>query len=185
MKPGLGNDTENDNHQFFRSLSSNRKAGRNAHGLVGFDGVFMNRKETGHQRGWPDSRTLFKYVLAQIPDIVIFVVVMLVLQRWLDLSTWLVTLLIAGWVLKDILLFPLLRRSFEEGRREDAHPIIGARGVAKDRLNPDGYAWVQGELWRAELVEGHPPIEAGDPLTVKDIRGLTLLVVRDTESPDQ
>jgi membrane protein implicated in regulation of membrane protease activity len=133
-------------------------------------------------RGWPDAGTLFKYALAQIPEIVIFVVVVLVLQRWLDLSTRLVTLLIAVWVLKDILLFPWLRRSFEEGRPEDAQPMIGARGVAKDPLDPDGYVWIRGELWRAELVEGHPPIEAGESLKVEDVRGLTLLVVRDAET---
>jgi membrane protein implicated in regulation of membrane protease activity len=133
-------------------------------------------------RGWPDAGTLFKYALAQIPDIVIFVAAVLALQRWLDLSTWLVTLLIAVWVLKDILLFPWLRRSFEEGRPEDAQPMIGARGVAKDRLDPDGYIWVRGELWRAELVQGHPPIEAGEPLEVQDVRGLTLLVVPDAET---
>ena len=133
-------------------------------------------------RDWPDARTLFKYALVQIPEIVIFVVVVLVLQRWLDLSTRLVTLLIAVWVLKDILLFPWLRRSFEEGRPEDAQPMIGARGVAKGPLDPDGYVWIRGELWRAELVEGHPPIEAGESLKVEDVRGLTLLVAREAET---
>jgi membrane protein implicated in regulation of membrane protease activity len=123
-------------------------------------------------------------VLAQIPDIVIFVVVVLAVQRWLDLSTQLVTLLIAVWVLKDILLFPLLRRSFEEDRPEDVQPMIGARGVAKDRIDPYGYAWVQGELWRAELAEGHLPIEAGAPLLVTGMRGLTLMVVRQEDCPE-
>jgi membrane protein implicated in regulation of membrane protease activity len=143
------------------------------------DESFMNRNPG---RGRPDARTLLKYALAQIPDIVIFVVVVLVLQRWLDLSAWIATLLIALWVLKDILLFPLLRRSFEEGRPEDAQPMIGARGLAKERIDPDGYAWIQGELWRAQLVEGHPSIEAGEPVKVENIRGLTLLVASDPEA---
>jgi len=144
----------------------------------------MHGSRNRQRTGWPDAHTLFKYVLVQVPDVVIFVVVLLVLQRWLELSTWLVILLITLWVLKDILLFPLLRRSFEEGRPEDMHPMIGARGVAKDRLDPGGYAWIQGELWRAETAEGHGPIEAGDPLLVTDMRGLTLLVVRQEDCSD-
>lgn len=140
-----------------------------------------NRGKTKNR--WPDTRTLLKYALAQIPDIVIFVVVMLILQRWLDLSTRLVTILITLWILKDALMFPVLRRSFESDRPEDAQPMLGARGVARDRLDPDGYAWVQGELWRAEVVEGHPPIEPGAPVRVDSLRGLTLLVAPDDEPP--
>lgn len=134
---------------------------------------------------WPDTRTLLKYTLAQLPDIVIFVVVMLILQRWLELSTRLVTVLISLWVIKDILMFPILRRSFESDRPEDAQPMVGARGVARDRLDPEGYAWIQGELWRAELVQDHPPIEPGAPVRVESLRGLTLLVALDDEPPSR
>jgi len=141
----------------------------------------MNDHQSRTKGRWPDTRTLLKYFLAQLPDIVIFIVVMLILQRWLDLSTRLVTVLITLWILKDVLMFPVLRRSFESERPEDAQPMVGARGVTRDRLDPAGYAWVQGELWRAEVVEGHPHIEPGAPVRVKSLRGLTLLVAPDDE----
>lgn len=149
----------------------------------GFPGRAMSENPGKTTQRRPDTRTLVKYTLAQMPDIVIFIVVMLILQHWLNLSTLLVALLIGLWILKDVLMFPVLRRSFESNRPEDAQPMIGARGVARDRLDPEGYVWVQGELWRAELVEGHPPIEPGAPLRVESLRGLTLVVAREEAPP--
>jgi membrane-bound ClpP family serine protease len=142
----------------------------------------MDRIRDHHPSRWPGARTILKYALVQLPDIVIFAVVMLTLQRWLDLSPILVGVLIAIWILKDILMFPLLRRSFEENRPEDAHPMIGETGTARDRLDPTGYVVIHGELWQAELLEGHPPVEPGEPVRVEEARGLTLLVVLDARA---
>jgi membrane protein implicated in regulation of membrane protease activity len=48
--------------------------------------------------------------------------------------------------------------------------------MAKDRLSPTGYVLVRGELWRGEVERGYPAIEAGAPVRVQRVRGLTLLV---------
>lgn len=87
-------------------------------------------------------------------------------------------ILIVFWILKDILLYPLLRRAYE-GRPSKSHPMIGEKGIARDRLDPEGYAWVRGELWRARVAQGSAPVEPGRPLIVQDARGLTLEVIAD------
>jgi len=54
--------------------------------------------------------------------------------------------------------------------------MIGERGMAEERLNPEGYISVRGELWRAESIHDVSPIEKGDRIRICGIRGLTLLV---------
>jgi membrane-bound ClpP family serine protease len=43
-------------------------------------------------------------------------------------------------------------------------------------LAPFGYILVRGELWQAEVEEGGPPIDRGERVKVKGMRGLRLLV---------
>jgi membrane protein implicated in regulation of membrane protease activity len=79
-------------------------------------------------------------------------------------------------VVKDVLLFPFVWRSYDQDRHTDANTMIGLRGIVKDRLAPSGYIEVHGELWRAEVMEGAPFVESGGDVRVKGIRGLTLIV---------
>lgn len=125
-----------------------------------------------------NSRTLLKYVLIQIPDFALLVVILFLLEKWIDLSLWLAGSIVVLWIIKDILLYPLLRRSYAGCSSKD-HPMIGERGIARDRLDPSGYVWVRGELWRAEAANNSGPIEEGEALTVQHARGLTLQVVPD------
>jgi membrane-bound serine protease (ClpP class) len=62
------------------------------------------------------------------------------------------------------------RRRVQTGR--DA--MIGALGVARSELAPEGTVFVQGELWKAETAGGVIP--AGQPVRVTGINGLRLKV---------
>jgi membrane-bound ClpP family serine protease len=53
-------------------------------------------------------------------------------------------------------------------------PLLGARGRAVERLDPSGYVRVDGELWRAEAMDGE--IAAGAQVVVREADGLTLRV---------
>jgi membrane protein implicated in regulation of membrane protease activity len=55
--------------------------------------------------------------------------------------------------------------------------MIGARGIAKERLAPAGYVRIHGELWRAVKIGDVPAIEEGQPVRVKKMEGLTLFVL--------
>src|SRR5262245_27699888 len=61
-----------------------------------------------------------------------------------------------------------------------AEGMIGATGVARGALSPDGQVHVAGELWRA-VAQG-APVADGHPIRVVEVDGLTLKVVEVRES---
>jgi membrane-bound ClpP family serine protease len=102
-------------------------------------------------------------------------------RRWFDIPAWLAWGFLALWVTKDVILFPFVWRSYDRDQPGDRIPMLGAHGVARDRLAPSGYILAHGELWQAEVMEGNPPIERGEDVVVRGSRGLTLIV----ESADE
>jgi len=54
--------------------------------------------------------------------------------------------------------------------------MIGATGVARGRLAPDGPVHIGGEIWRA-VAQGES-VEEGRPVRVVGVEGLTLRVVK-------
>jgi membrane protein implicated in regulation of membrane protease activity len=124
------------------------------------------------------SRIIGKYVLLQLPAIAVLVVLLVIVKRWIDLPSWFTWGLICLWIAKDIALFPLTWRAYDQDRAKAVSSMVGARGIAEERLNPSGYTRVGGELWQAEVVDDAPPIEMGEVVRVRGIRGLTLLVSR-------
>ena len=93
-------------------------------------------------------------------------------------SPRLAILLFALWVIKDFALYPVLRIAYEDGSPNATDSLVGALGTARERLDPSGYVRVGSELWRAELVADDTCVESGEPVRVREVRGLTLLVER-------
>ncbi|MBI3997929.1 MAG: nodulation protein NfeD [Armatimonadetes bacterium] len=58
--------------------------------------------------------------------------------------------------------------------RSGGERLIGAVGVARSRLDPDGVVHVQGEMWTAVAIGG--PIDDGQPVRVVALDGLRLRV---------
>lgn len=133
-----------------------------------------------NERRW-SARIVLRYALFQVPAVVILVLIMVLVQRWVDLPRWFFWGLVALWVAKDVILFRFTWRAYDRERLEDTNSMIGARGFAEDRLAPSGYIRVHGELWQGEVLGGRPPIERGEGVRVRGIRKLTLLVERENE----
>ena len=114
-----------------------------------------------------------------LPDTVVLILILIVVQHWVVLPSWLFWSIIAGWLAKDMLMFPFVWRAYDLSRTGVAHSMIGLRGIAKERLAPSGYIQVGAELWRAEKLDAGPPIEKGEYVRVKKIAGLTLFVESD------
>ncbi|MBX5442309.1 MAG: serine protease [Solirubrobacteraceae bacterium] len=63
--------------------------------------------------------------------------------------------------------------------RSGREALIGTRGVARAPIGPaPGRVLAEGSLWNARTCEPEHPIEAGDPVVVVDVDGLTLIVRR-------
>ena len=133
--------------------------------------VTKNMKEAG----WT-VRILVRYILLQVPGTALLVLILIQLRNWFDLPAWSVYGLVAISVAKDVILFPFVWRAYDWDRQEETNSMVGRRGIAKERLAPSGLIQIRGELWKAKVVGGSPPIEKGEAVRVEEMRGLTLLV---------
>jgi len=125
--------------------------------------------------GW-SSRIVFRYTLFQIPSLALLVVILLVVRRYIDLPQWFLWGFMLLWVAKDAILFPFVWRAYDRSQERSLHNMVGKKGVAEERLDPLGYIRIHGELWKAEVIDGAPPVEKGESVQVQGIRGLVLLV---------
>ena len=85
------------------------------------------------------TRVMQRYMLLQAPGVLILILVLILVRRWVDLSTLFICALVALWVAKDLILFPFLWRAYDWDRQ---NPMIGAWGIAEERLTPSGYVYV-------------------------------------------
>jgi membrane-bound ClpP family serine protease len=131
------------------------------------------------QKMWA-GRTLLKYALIQLPAIAALVLILVLVKEWMVLPAWFTWGLVGLWVAKDLILYPFVWRAYEWGPEKGKASMIGLCGVAKDRLNPSGYVFVRGELWKARVIDSGV-IEMGENVVVKGSNGLTLLVKQNTE----
>jgi len=134
------------------------------------------------KRRW-STQALAKYILLQLPIIVLLTIFLFVIRQWVDLPPWLIVGIIALWTIKDIAMFPVVWRAYDQSRPGDATSIVGVRGTVTERLAPSGYVQIRGELWRAEVMQGGKPIEKGKRVLVVGIEGLTLLVRPEEKEP--
>ena len=124
-----------------------------------------------------------RYWLFQIPDIVAAAVFLYALVSWGWIGSGLGWLLFVLWVIKDAAMYPLLKKAYEAGGRNDgAADLLDRTGTAVEDLTPIGYVRVRGELWRAHADD---PIDAGQPVRVYDARGLTLYVRPEAEAKSE
>ena len=132
-------------------------------------------KKQAEDRRW-NASVIIRYGLIQLPGLVLFILIFVIIQHWVIIPGWFFWAALFAWIIKDIFLYPFVWRAYDREAEGDTARFIGSRGVAKESLAPTGYIQVHGELWRAELSDGSPPIEPGEPVLVKGVRGLTLQV---------
>ena len=120
--------------------------------------------------------TILKYALFQLPEIAVIAVLLILLEKWDLISTWVAYGLIAAWIVKDVLLYPFLWKAYEFGGSKETNPIVGQVGFVKERLAPTGMISVRGELWKARIGDDATPIEKGKHVRVVSVEGLMLTV---------
>jgi membrane-bound ClpP family serine protease len=118
--------------------------------------------------------TLLRYWLFQLPGAVAVTGLLVLLVHWWDLSPRLAVAFLVIWVLKDLALYPFVRKAYEPRSGGGADALLGAVATASGRLDPEGWVRVGHELWRARVRGG--PVEKGGAVRVLEVRGLTLVV---------
>ena len=136
-----------------------------------------------NERRW-SARVVVRYAIFQVPAVVLLALVLTLVRRWVNIPTWSAWGLVGLWVVKDVILFPFVWRAYDTDNAMAENSMVGARGIAKDRLNPSGYIQVRAELWQAEVIGDGPPIDMGQRVRVRGICGLKLLVQPDNAGTD-
>lgn len=120
-----------------------------------------------------------RYGVLCLLELLVVVLVLALVQQWVAAPRRLLWILVAAWVVKDVALFPFVWPAYDPDAPSRIGDMVGARGVAKERLDPSGYVQVRAELWRAVIADDSPPIEAGCRVRVLHREGLTLFVAPD------
>jgi membrane-bound ClpP family serine protease len=114
-----------------------------------------------------------------IPGTVVLCLFLLIIRHWIQIPTWLIAGIVTFSIIKDVVIFPFVWRSYDWDRPGLSRAMIAARGFARDRLDPIGYVRVYGELWKAEIEENATSIEKGAAVKVIGMKGLRLIVEQD------
>lgn len=122
-------------------------------------------------------RTLTRYYLFQVPGWALTAVLVAVLHASLGLPVWVALTVLGVVVLKDVIFYPFLRRAYQL-EASGAARLVGLRGVARGTLDPTGYVYVHGELWRARTEAGTDTIPAGTEVKVIGGQRMTLTVMK-------
>ena len=123
-----------------------------------------------------ERRVLARYTLFQIPDLILMGLGLAAAVHWWKLPVVAAYALFGLWIVKDIVMFPILRAAYQTDGRSAADRLDGAHGVVTQVLNPTGYVTVASELWRAEVSIDRATVAIGSTVRIVGIRGLTLLV---------
>ena len=122
-------------------------------------------------------RVFVRYLAFEAPSWVLLAVVLVVLVRVWDLELSVAALVLALWVVKDLVLFPVLRIAYEPaGGSGGAENLIGALGIVSADLDPEGWVRIGAERWRARVSQGHGPVPSGAAVRVTSVEGLLLRV---------
>ena len=120
-------------------------------------------------------KILFRYTLLQIPGW-LFLACLLwwaVSRGWIGIV--MAGLIMAAWILKDALLYPLCKPAYEDGPRIGPETMVGREAVTSMPLAPGGVININGENWSAR-VRGNELIDAGRRIRVAAVDGLVLIV---------
>jgi membrane protein implicated in regulation of membrane protease activity len=120
--------------------------------------------------------TFQRYMLFQVPGMLIDIAVLAALMEWWDLPLWAAIGIFALLVLKDLALYPFLRVGYETREKSGIERLLGERGVVKERLDPEGYVLVHGELWKARLAHAGHPLDPGARVRIAAFEDMSLLV---------
>ena len=121
-------------------------------------------------------KIIIRYALLQIPELILIIIGLYLIQIWVDLTDWIFWVIILVMVIKDIILFPFLWRAYDWDNPKNRNSLLGVRGVARERLAPNGYIFINGELWMAESTDKEMIVEKDEHVIVTGVQGLTLIV---------
>lgn len=124
------------------------------------------------------SSALRKYILVQALETALFLLLIVGLHFFEHISRTTAFVCVALWLVKDVVLYPVLRQAYEPGPIHGTDALVGEAGVVTREVAPEGLVRVGAELWKARHQSGTTtPIAVGCRIVVEAVDGFTLLVI--------
>jgi len=121
-------------------------------------------------------RLILRYALFQLPGILVLILVIVLIRHWVEFPGWAAWGGVLLWVIKDAALYPFVWRAYDRRGSDKLLSMVGQQGTTTQRLDPNGYVRVRGELWQAEVIGQDYPVEKNQPVVVQAVSGLKLIV---------
>jgi membrane protein implicated in regulation of membrane protease activity len=121
-------------------------------------------------------KTFTRYLLFQIPELFLLALLLWLLFDRNIISRWAAYGLFFLWIVKELAVYPLVRRAFEANTQTGTAQLIGSKGVSQEPLDPEGYVKINGELWKARTEPINRPIAANTVIRVRAATGMILIV---------
>jgi membrane protein implicated in regulation of membrane protease activity len=121
-------------------------------------------------------RIFARYLLFEVWGWLFAAALLGTLTWWEWVPLWLSVALVAGLIVKDLVMFPFVRKAYEPGPAHGATELLGAQVRVENELAPEGYVRAGPERWRARLASGEGRLAPGEAARVRAIDSLTLVV---------
>jgi membrane-bound serine protease (ClpP class) len=139
---------------------------------------FVQNKDLDKRGKW-NPQILKRYVLFQIPAIVILTLLYFLINEFYPIPVLIFLVFIAIWILKDIILYPFTWKAYDVRRTSIEQALVGEKGIVIKSLNPEGHVRIKGEIWKAQIQSGGANIKKGSKVIVERANGLKLIVAPD------
>ncbi|AFL95698.1 hypothetical protein CL1_1499 [Thermococcus cleftensis] len=119
-----------------------------------------------------------KLIALMADEIIVGVFLFLVLpQAGVEIPLWISAPLMVVLLVKDFLIAPyVLGGGLEKKPSTGPEALVGRKALVVEELDPKGIVKLDGELWRAECVNGKA--RTGEKVVVVEVRGTKVLVER-------
>ena len=126
------------------------------------------------------GKRVLKFIALVADEIVVAIVLLVVLPAvGIDVPLPITGVILGILLIKDILIAPyVLGGGLEKKPSTGAEALIGREARVVEDLTPKGIVKLDGELWRAECINGIA--KAGERVRVVKVEGTKLLVERPT-----
>lgn len=114
-----------------------------------------------------------RYWLYQLPGLGVAGALLAFAAHRFSLPLWACGVGLGLWAVKDAVLYPFLKASYEGAAESGPEAMVGSLGTVVDGLTPHGLVRIGPELWRAESDE---PLDAGQTVRVTGCTGMTMRV---------
>jgi len=119
-----------------------------------------------------NKETIRRYILFQIPELALTIIVLYIIKYFYDYPAWIIWLVVFLSIVKDVILYRYTWKSYVVHKKEDYTGVKGKHCIAREDFDKKGLVVLNGELWKVEV---NIPVKKGDSLIITDVKGLLLL----------